>query len=64
MNLAKSNGGTIEYNPYTIVRYGTIEAISNTMYGTTKKELNDYIKKYIFYEYVIGQTIIDNIFID
>ena len=37
MNLAKSNGGTIEYNPYTIVRYGTIEAISNTMYGTTKR---------------------------
>ena len=62
MNLAKSYGGTIDYGSHKIIRYGTIEAISNTMYGTTKKEFIEYSIQYCINKYIIGDIVINKIF--
>lgn len=62
MNLAKSYGGTIDYGSHKIIRYGTIESISNTMYGTTKKEFIEYSIQYCINKYIIGDLVINKIF--
>lgn len=61
MDLARLNGGNFYTSSYEFRRYGTIESILNTMYGTTSDE----IIRYVFDEIgsgLIVDPVIDFIF--
>ena len=60
MNLAKANGGALDYGSHTIDRYGTLESVYNTMYWSTVGEFIDYHMKILFFKHVIFPYYIDN----